>query len=114
MTHPSIKEVREAIELAEQRPITMAWQKTIIKSAEAYCEMQWQPIETAPKDGGSILVYCPNMRIYGKNGNVVITYWQRHAAHDPRYAYGWVGLYDDKNEPTHWMPLPQPPKEIMR
>lgn len=71
----------------------------------------WMPIESAPRDGKAILVYCPNKRIYGETGNVIRTCWQRHATHDPDNSYGWVGLYDINDTPTHWMPLPQPPEE---
>lgn len=88
----------------------------------------WQPIETAPKDGTEILVT-----------------WQRFNKEDPRellapevtIAY-WTGLWGPGSEtwhgrgptrwdgnweaaelthrmfaaagPTHWMPLPEPPK----
>lgn len=69
---------------------------------------QWQPIETAPKDG---------TRIHAWNGDYQTTiYWYR--APKPPYQPGWAqvqGLrdefYDDGMwNPTHWMPLPAPPK----
>jgi hypothetical protein len=63
---------------------------------------EWQPIETAPKDGTAILGY-----------------WGHNPTNDPSaYAvtkwYGgfWVSVDDDDDEyaaPTHWMPLPPRP-----
>jgi len=57
---------------------------------------QWQPIETAPKDGTEILVFHPERNeqfvCYLKEG-----YWM--FAPDAALA----------TDPTHWMPLPNPP-----
>lgn len=60
--------------------------------------MNWNPIETAPKDG-SVLVYCPdnNWKIYVANRDSYGGWMQSNS--------GW-----DCN-PTHWMPLPPPPTE---
>jgi hypothetical protein len=61
--------------------------------------MDWQPIETAPKDGTNILLGWPTMVLSG--------YWA-----DWRSRKSWVtsrGEYSDKYAPTHWMPLPDPP-----
>jgi hypothetical protein len=60
----------------------------------------WQPIETVPKDGDYILVW----NSYG----VTMVYWDSE----------WESWIIDSNcpiglkgtEPTHWMPLPEPPK----
>ena len=70
---------------------------------------EWQPIETAPKDG---------TRIHGWNGNYQTTiYW--YVAPKPPYESCWAqvqGLQDEFYDdgvwnPTHWMPLPLSPKE---
>lgn len=73
--------------------------------------MDWQPIETAPKDGTSILVGCNYYR-YGKSQVTLV--W-----HDRGM---WIeGSYWDNEEeeyvaaqcefkPSHWMPLPDPPQ----
>lgn len=71
---------------------------------------EWQPIETAPKDGTRILIF--------DNGCISIANWHEqidnynHAPFD-----GWLIFYPDdafytqvSENPTHWMPLPEPPK----
>jgi hypothetical protein len=67
------------------------------EAAEATLVRQWQPIETAPKDG-SFLVLLPlphlNSRIQ------VATY------HPNVQIVGGVFLFDLASQPTHWMPLP--------
>ena len=57
----------------------------------------WLPIETAPKDGGEMLLY---------NGYVCIGYWHGFEKVFCSFANIVPGI-DVK--PTHWMPLPDPP-----
>ena len=61
---------------------------------------EWRPIITAPKDGSEVL-------LYGQDGSVAISCWFK--AHN---FSAWIG-YDNRKaaKPTHWMPLPEPPKE---
>jgi hypothetical protein len=72
--------------------------------------MDWQPIETAPKDGAEFQAWVdyrgrgiwePRCR-YDDNGAFQI--WQR-VDYD---CEGWDT--DSYAFPTHWMPLPEPPK----
>jgi hypothetical protein len=76
-------------------------------------EPQWQPIETAPKDGTLVLLYC----IWYKNINVDYAYlgdiFVGGYSNDKCYDR-WLVYWDDqetKITPTHWMPLPKPPKQ---
>ena len=72
----------------------------------------WQPIETAPKDSKARLVWVPeNLCIFcvsWTNGNV--------GPGDEGDPPGWVIFgggyrsYLRDGRPTHWMPLPEPPK----
>jgi len=64
--------------------------------------LMWRPIENAPKDG---------TRIWGIDaaGHQFCMYW-RGADHEPHQDKpGWFEqIY--RREPTHWLPLPAPPK----
>lgn len=61
---------------------------------------EWQPIETAPKDGEHVLICA------GKN--VALVYWDDD--------FTWVSAEDNlmahivHSNPTHWMSIPQRPK----
>lgn len=71
--------------------------------------MNWQPIETAPKDGRNILV---------SDGRLVsIGGWLTDIDHGAEWEgqigmAGWwaFDLGPNNDRPTHWMPLPEPPK----
>ena len=66
----------------------------------------WQPIETAPKDGTEVLGWSPDPR----DGIAIVKYetgltmgkWS--VVHDAE-SWAW-----NNYDPTHWMPLPEPPK----
>ena len=82
--------------------------------------MKWQPIETAPKDGTPVLIWTPE-------GHDIASYspreddGQQSMGHDA----GWWGCLTPADpgrhmgnpdyyreaecQPTHWMPLPEPP-----
>lgn len=75
--------------------------------------MEWQPIETAPRDGTTILIYMPEA--------------SRLKVREACWATPWEGAPDEQcywmtpHGPagrgytilpmavTHWMPLPEPP-----
>jgi hypothetical protein len=78
-------------------------------------QAQWQPIETAPKDGTNVLLFglwageihgvhdCPSMEIgYFSDGS-------------DYEGFDWVATGGDYyctwGKPTHWMPLPDAPKD---
>jgi hypothetical protein len=75
--------------------------------------MEWQPIETAPRDG-MVLLFRPSAYEWGKvapgrhNDD-------RHAIRPRPYWEMWLkigGVWESREwPPTHWMPLPQPPKD---
>ncbi len=59
----------------------------------------WQSIESAPRDGTWCIVH------YNDKCSPIITFY------DEECFSGWA--HQDRmggNTPTHWMPLPEPPK----
>ena len=57
----------------------------------------WQPIETAPTDGGEVLVYVGKSYV----GGCVVAVKDTNG--------DWLDWDGDVWEPTHWMPLPAAP-----
>lgn len=76
--------------------------RAALEAAEAAA---WEPIETAPKDGTYILLWRPGFR--------------QETAHwlADMIGFDWPWLLPLPGEdrmrlkPTHWRPLPEPPKE---
>lgn len=68
--------------------------------------MEWQPIESAPKDGKRIICYRPyayfqiGMAAWVTNGHGK-SYWSDLAGN----SYSWC----KETPPIYWMPLPDPP-----
>ena len=64
--------------------------------------MEWQPIETAPKDGSWIMVYWDTMPL---SWFPFVVFWDE----------GWQQVNGDMRDlggvfPTHWMLIPEPPQ----
>ena len=70
-----------------------------MKETESMTE--WQPIDTAPKDGTTVLGWWAD--------ECMIVDWCV-------FVERWCSTHDSEDlfmpEPTHWMPLPEGPKEI--
>jgi hypothetical protein len=64
---------------------------------------EWQPIETAPRDETYILGYA--------DGEMTVVHWRDYDG-EGCWQLAVSGLHADDGEwwPTHWMPLPKPPK----
>jgi hypothetical protein len=66
---------------------------------EALHAAEWQPISTAPKDGTRIML------------------WLDGPIRAPKAVFGrldkggWVTEGSGLAKPTHWMPVPEPPKQ---
>lgn len=98
----------KAIEAATQA-LKLYWSKGLVNfedaakaAIEAYEAVMWRPIEEAPKDGSSVLLVINNKEVV----DVVqgIGHWTTHNGG----GWTWYGI---AGTPTHFRPLPTPPKE---
>ena len=72
---------------------------------------EWQPIETAPKDGSYFLA--------ANHAGAWVAMWLPFAASGFKFDHPWRSVMLNHNHipsahrtaPTHWMPLPPPPGE---
>ena len=66
---------------------------------------EWQPIETAPKDGTNILLTNGRQGVCGYWGE-----WRQSAFLRQRdnWCSYWL-VQECGTQPTHWMSLPEPP-----
>lgn len=62
---------------------------------------RWRKIETAPRDGSYVIVFGPH-KTRG-------TYIEVNHFYMDRWTIVWMHDYE---EPTHWMPLPNPPTDV--
>lgn len=66
---------------------------------------EWQPIETAPKDGTTIDLWLQ------AGERIADARWNRDAwrfwCQDEFESMDWIKIV---GRATHWMPLPEPPK----
>jgi hypothetical protein len=80
--------------------LQMMVEARVLGAGEEILTMEWQPIETAPRDGTFILVYEPSEK---PKWSVMVDFYIDAPEADK--CCGWLG------NPTHWMPLPDPPKQ---
>jgi hypothetical protein len=83
----------------------------------------WRPIETAPRDGTSLLLYVPGVRTWNRPTDIadrVVGLWSLNFADEGRWisdigdvdqGYESTGSYwvVEELQPTHWLALPDPP-----
>ena len=68
--------------------------RTLLRLLDEARAAKWQPIETAPKvEDIELLLWCCDRAVIGN-------WWD-----------GWNDCEYGPIHPTHWMPLPAPPKE---
>lgn len=73
--------------------------------------MSWQPIETAPKDGTEIDLWSPVIgRLENAKWGVKRQAWMDWGVD----GFGGVGWCAVGYKVTHWMPLPNPPKDEVK
>jgi hypothetical protein len=67
--------------------------------------MEWKPIETAPRDWTNIILFDPECEQPVFQGYYSMEDGGRDCWMEDR------GNLSDQVSPTHWMPLPAPPKQ---
>lgn len=84
---------------------SVSWERSIEENRYTCCSCKrpmWQPMETAPKNEKTILVYgrwCPGDTYF----DLAFTHW------DPDDE-AWIFDGEDMLEMLYWMHLPDPPK----
>jgi hypothetical protein len=68
--------------------------------------MEWQPIETAPKDGTELLGYQPARATIA--AAIYVMRWEDRGISGPAW-YESESEGQERFFPTHWMRLPPPP-----
>ena len=75
---------------------------------------EWEPMQTAPRNGTEVLLQV-KIRA-GIRGRCLVGHFMDggHCIEDhPPISRGWYfwngKMFDVASEPTHWMPLPDPP-----
>jgi hypothetical protein len=70
---------------------------------------EWQLIETAPRDGSCILVLCRIRETFDPCHDFDIVYFDNERNFG--IPIGWSCVSGGQPlDPTHWMPLPNPPE----
>lgn len=95
------------IQLASMKEVWEGVAKAV--AAVVRAESQWQPIETAPRDGTDVLIYVP----YYPDGARIETGWFSSKGYWESYSRLYAGEHHSplcRLQPTHWQPLPEPPK----
>jgi hypothetical protein len=82
---------------------------------------EWQPIETAPKDGTWIVTLAPESIQNGDGPKPFVStakwvqetreYWQSAGPRKQELVTEDASHWSDWEDPTHWMPLPRAPTE---
>ena len=75
--------------------------RALLERGSGIGDMDWQPIKSAPKDNTKVLIYVPSKTINGHDYDAIIMVSRFK-------GYWWDAAH---LKPTHWMPLPEPPKD---
>ena len=76
--------------------------------------MDWQPIESAPKDGTPVLLFDP---VFQRHIGSFVEEWYKteyvpeHRTYTRQKWVCWSNRTNLDFKPTHWMPLPEPPTD---
>lgn len=82
----------------------------LVAGREREARMQWQPIETAPKDGSYLLVSNGHGVWVARFKSVYQSGWKPPSPWQSMMLnHAHIPIAKRNGSPTHWMPLPTPP-----
>jgi hypothetical protein len=95
-------------------PKHAGWRKLVDESLENHIATaiaasrtaEWQDIGTAPRDGTKVLFYTPECPDTGWLAFIAESFYDHRGELNDTHVAQW----QDGMEPTHWMPLPDPPE----
>lgn len=70
---------------------------------------EWQPIETAPKDGTPVLIAAHDNGMSSQPRHVLVAHWSYSFSDDGEWLRDEGEEFSQTWPPTHWQPLPDPP-----
>jgi hypothetical protein len=70
--------------------------------------MNWQPIETAPRDGKENVLLFDGKTVSAGGWTTDLDAGAEYEGQLGMFGWWWIEGGDCA--PTHWMPLPEPPK----
>lgn len=70
---------------------------------------EWKPIETAPRDGSSVLLLSDYVFVEDGPNAIWMGYWPVNDKKQWCFLSSWD--CEPLTEATHWMPLPEPPSD---
>ncbi|WEJ60182.1 hypothetical protein [Devosia sp. FJ2-5-3] len=131
---------RDTVDADAEQVLAQSVSQALLSAYErGRAEREWQPIETAPKDGTPIFAWCVheadpyhdeatgNLTDYGcwaevtsrvANGPQVVVWGGEDSDYDewsgktytwPNWWFRHGSEFEEVANPTHWMPLPAPP-----
>lgn len=106
MTLAGNENLSERLHLASQSTIGKTLKELFLKAKDEIERLerelaarQWQPIETAPKDGTACLVFCPaQQNVCFERQDICLVSW-----FGERWGY-FIHGGTLRQTPTHWMP----------
>ena len=73
-------------------------------------EHTWQPIETAPRDGNIIIATIRDGEVVAMDYDAMYEL-EQESWEIPQPYWIWKSANGSVEEPTHWIPMPQIPKQ---
>lgn len=98
-------QIARIVGITEATPASYEIADRVLEVLPGAVESGWRPIETAPKDGSLVDLWVGGHRVPDCHWTGVIWY-------SPHWKYDCGAEIDPARgdpDPTHWMPLPDPP-----